>query len=117
MLDLALTRLNPHARIVLCGAISQYNERKPKGLQAYLNVISQRARIQGFIVFDYASRFKEAERQMAAWISEGKLQRKETISYGLESCPQALNGLFEGKNTGKMIVSLSRDGTTSKARL
>lgn len=79
MLDFILTRLNKHARIVLCGAISQYNTVKPKGLQAYLNLISQRGIIQGFIVFDYQSRYKEAEEQMAKWIEAGQLQTKETI--------------------------------------
>lgn len=111
MLDFALTRLNPHARIVMCGAISQYNVQKPKGLQSYLNVIAQRARIEGFIVFDYAKRYREAEHQMAAWIAEGKLQRKETVIYGLENAPQALNGLFEGANTGKMMITIAEDKT------
>lgn len=79
MLDFALSRLKQKARIVLCGAISQYNATKPKGLQAYLNLISQRAKIQGFIVFDYRDRYAEAEKQMAQWIAEGKLQRRETV--------------------------------------
>lgn len=79
ILDFALTRLNPHARIVLCGAISEYNATKPKGLQAYLNLISQRGVLQGFIVFDYKDRYTEAEREMAQWIAQGKLKRKETV--------------------------------------
>jgi NADPH-dependent curcumin reductase CurA len=79
ILDLALSRLKQNARIVLCGAISQYNAVKPKGLQAYLNLISQRAKIQGFIVFDYRDRYEQAEKEMAQWIAEGKLKRRETV--------------------------------------
>ena len=75
------------------------------GLSAYLNIISQRIRCEGFIVFDYAKRYREAEEEMAKWIAEGKLKRQETYVHGLEKAPQALNGLFEGANTGKMIVS------------
>lgn len=79
MLDFFLTRLNKHARIVLCGAISVYNAQKPKGLQTYLNLIAQRGTIQGFIVFDYQKRYPEAEKQMGEWIAEGKVQTKETV--------------------------------------
>lgn len=108
ILDLALTRLNPHARIALCGAISQYNAQKPKGLQAYLNLISQRGVLQGFIVFDYAKRYREAEEKMGAWIAEGKMKRQETIVYGLDSCVRGLQGLYKGVNTGKMLICLER---------
>lgn len=107
-LNLALTRLNPHARIALCGAISQYNAAKPEGLDAYLNLISQRGVLQGFIVFDYASRYREAEEQMGKWIAEGKMKRKETVVYGLDSCVRGLQGLYKGENTGKMLVSLEK---------
>lgn len=110
ILDFALTRLNPHARIVLCGAISEYNATKPKGLQSYLNLISQRGVLQGFIVFDYKDRYTEAEGEMAAWIAEGKLKRKETVVYGLDSCIGALQGLFKGENTGKMLITLDKNG-------
>lgn len=100
--------MNPHARIALCGAISQYNAAKPEGLDAYLNLISQRGTLQGFIVFDYAKRYKEAEEQMAKWIQEGKMKRQETVLYGLDSCVRGLQGLYEGKNTGKMLICLER---------
>lgn len=110
MLDFMLTRLKQNARIVLCGAISQYNTSKPKGLQSYLNLISQRAKIQGYIVFDYRDRYEEAEKEMGQWIAEGKLKRKETVAYGLESCVKSLQGLFKGDNTGKMIITLKQEG-------
>lgn len=103
MLDLALTRLKKGARIVLCGAISAYNaDGQPEGIKNYLTTISQRARIEGFIVFDYKDRFLEGEAEMASWIKEGKLKRRYQIEEGLEQCPQHLGLLFSGGNTGKL---------------
>ncbi|KAG9051539.1 hypothetical protein FS837_004049 [Tulasnella sp. UAMH 9824] len=106
ILDLCLTRLNKGARVALCGAISDYNN-KPKGLTGYLNLISQRAKIEGFIVFDYVSRYEEARTELAQWLKEGKLKRRFHIEQGLENCPKHLNGLFAGVNTGKMVVQVS----------
>jgi hypothetical protein len=79
MLDFMLTRLKQHARIVLCGAISEYNSVKPKGLTSYLNLISQRGVLQGLVVFDYQSRYREAEEQMAKWMGEGKMKSRHTV--------------------------------------
>ncbi|KAI9461639.1 hypothetical protein BJY52DRAFT_1185455 [Lactarius psammicola] len=70
ILDLALTRLNKGARIALCGAISQYNSPKPKGISAYLNIIYQGAKMEGFLVSDYADRYSEALTNLSKWISE-----------------------------------------------
>ncbi|CAE6440467.1 unnamed protein product [Rhizoctonia solani] len=110
ILDLALTRLKKNARIVLCGAISAYNATgQPEGIKNYLTVISQRARIEGFIVFDYKHRYPEAEAQMAKWINEGKLKRRYQIEEGLEQCPQHLKLLFSGGNTGKLLVKISKE--------
>ncbi|KAF8508529.1 hypothetical protein BU17DRAFT_56720 [Hysterangium stoloniferum] len=106
-LDLCLGRLKQGARIALCGAISAYNEAKPRGLQGYLNLISQRAKIEGFIVFDYADRYDSAIQEMARWIDEGKLKRKFHIVEGLEKCPEYMNILFSGGNTGKLYASVS----------
>lgn len=114
MLDFALTRLKQHARIVLCGAISDYNKVKPKGLSNYLTLIAMRGRLQGLIVFDYKERYGEAEKEMAKWIEEGKLKRRETVLYGLENCVKGLQGIFKGANTGKMLITLNKD---SKARI
>jgi NADPH-dependent curcumin reductase CurA len=103
ILDLALTRLKKNARIVLCGAISAYNSAgQPEGIKNYLTLISQRAKIEGFIVFDYKDRYAEGETEMAKWIKEGKLKRKYQIEEGLEECPQHLGLLFSGGNTGKL---------------
>jgi len=108
ILDLCLGRLKQNARIVMCGAISDYGK-KPKGITGYLNIISQRATMQGFIVFDYADRFGEAIRDIAQWMQEGKLKHKFHVGQGLETCPEHLKGLFKGVNTGKMVVRVSAE--------
>ncbi|KAG7451157.1 alcohol dehydrogenase [Guyanagaster necrorhizus] len=112
MLDLVLTRLNKGARIALCGAISAYNER-PKGLKNYLTLISQRAKMQGFIVFDYDSMFAEAIAEISKGLGDGSLKRKFHIVEGLESAPAALPMLFSGQNNGKLVVKVS-SGPQSK---
>lgn len=107
MLDMFLTRLNKGARIALCGSISQYNATsRPTGLQNYLTIISMRATLQGFIVFDYADRYREAAKKLAGWIGEGKIKRRETKVTGIEKCPEALEGLFKGANVGKMYIEV-----------
>ncbi|KAK0193768.1 hypothetical protein F5146DRAFT_1032401 [Armillaria mellea] len=106
MLDLVLTRLNKGARIALCGAISAYNERA-KGLKNYLTLISQRAKMQGFIVFDYDSMFAEAVAEISKGLGDGSLKRKFHIVEGLERAPAALPMLFSGQNNGKLVVKVS----------
>ncbi|GAA5866335.1 hypothetical protein JCM1840_004089 [Sporobolomyces johnsonii] len=110
ILDMVLTRLNKKARIALCGAISAYNDPNPRGIQNYLTLISQRAKIEGFLVTDYTDRFSIASEEMARWIRSGKLILRETRTRGLTECVNALIGVFEGKNTGKMLVKISDDG-------
>jgi len=114
ILNLALTRLNKGARIVLCGAISQYNSAKASGLTSYLSLIGQRAKMQGFIVFDYASRFGEGKKDISQWINEGKIKRKFHIVDGLESCPDSLQLLFSGGNTGKLIVKVADESKLAR---
>ncbi|KZP02895.1 NAD(P)-binding protein [Athelia psychrophila] len=113
ILDFALTRLNRDARIVLCGAISQYNSAKPAGLTAYLNLISQRASITGFVVFDFAARYHEAIADIGAGVADGSIKRKFHIVDGLAQAPEALKMLFTGGNTGKLVVKVS-DGSIAK---
>ncbi|KAJ4287343.1 hypothetical protein N0V90_012741 [Kalmusia sp. IMI 367209] len=109
ILDLALARAKPHARFVICGAISQYNKSKPEGPKNYLMVIAMRIRMQGFIVFDYEKQYPEARKQLAQWLSEGKLKRKETIvKGGLTKAEQALVDLYNGVNTGKLLVEVAK---------
>lgn len=101
ILDLALGRAKPHATFVMCGGISQYNAVKPQGPKNYLMIVSMRIRMEGFIVFDYAKRYDEARTQLAQWLAEGKLLRKETIiKGGLRNAPQGLVDLYSGINTG-----------------
>jgi len=112
ILDMVLTRLNKGARIALCGAISQYNATKPKGLQNYLTLISQRAKIQGFIILDYTSEFPAAIEEMARGLADGSIKRKFHIVEGLEQAPVALPMLFSGGNTGKLVVKVSDEPKT-----
>ena len=88
LLDIALTQLARHARIVICGAISQYNNTTPiKGPSNYLSLLVNRARMEGMVVFDYASRYPQAISEMAGWIAAGKLKSREDIVEGLENFP------------------------------
>ncbi|ORY86731.1 hypothetical protein BCR35DRAFT_277574 [Leucosporidium creatinivorum] len=111
ILDFALTRMKKFARIALCGAISAYNDPAPRGLQAYLNLISQCAKIQGFIVFDYAKRYKEADAELASFVNSGQLKIREHRLTGIENCVEGLLGLFEGVNTGKIVVKIGSGET------
>jgi len=112
---MALARAKTFARFVMCGAISQYNSANPQGPKNYLNIIAQRVKMQGFIVFDYAKEYAEARKQLAQWLAEGQLKRKETIiKGGLPMCEQALVDLFKGANTGKMLVEVKNPEEASK---
>lgn len=107
ILDAVLSRLALHARVVICGAISQYNNTTPvKGPSNYLSLLVNRARMEGFVVLDHASRFAEAGREMAGWIAEGKLKSREDIVEGLETFPETLHRLFTGENFGKLILKV-----------
>lgn len=100
--------LNLNARVPLCGLISGYNDGDASKAQADMRVIlHRRARIQGFIILDFAPKFKEAATQLAMWIMQGKIKYRETTVDGLEQAPTALNMLFDGENTGKLIVKIS----------
>jgi NADPH-dependent curcumin reductase len=107
ILDAALTQLAMHARIVICGAISQYNNTTPvKGPSNYLSLLVNRATMKGMVVFDYASRYGEAAREMAGWMAAGKLKSREDIVEGLETFPDTLLKLFKGENTGKLVLKV-----------
>ncbi|TFY77661.1 hypothetical protein EWM64_g6351 [Hericium alpestre] len=110
ILNLALTRLNKGARIAFCGAISDYNsgaDENIKGLTAYMNLISQRAKLEGFIVLDYAEKFPEAIKEVAGWLADGSLKRKFHVVHGLDKAPSALPMLFTGENIGKLVIHVS----------
>lgn len=110
ILDLALSRAKPHSRFVMCGGISQYNSAVQKGPKNYLMIVSMRIRMEGFIVFDYEKEYPKARRELTQWLSEGKLQRKETIvKGGLRRAEGALAELYNGMNTGKLLVEVKRE--------
>jgi NADPH-dependent curcumin reductase len=108
ILDAALTRLAMHARIIVCGAISQYNNTAPvKGPSNYLALLVSRARMQGMVIFDYADRYADALREMTQWFAQGKLKSREDIAEGFENFPEALLKLFSGENNGKLVLKIA----------
>ncbi|KAK0553369.1 hypothetical protein OC846_002529 [Tilletia horrida] len=108
ILDATLSLCKPHARVALCGAIADYNNAKPKGLQNYTSIIGMRIKVEGFIVLDYQTRFGEAAAQMSKWIKSGELKTHSTVvGNGVEDAPQALVDLFAGANKGKMICKIA----------
>ncbi len=107
ILNDCLANLALRGRVVLCGAISTYNDDgPPTGPSNYLTLLVRRGRMEGFIIIDYLDRFPAAQMEMAGWIAEGKIRSSEHIVEGLENAPDALNLLFSGGNTGKVIVAL-----------
>jgi NADPH-dependent curcumin reductase len=108
ILDIVLTQIARHARIVVCGAISQYNNTTPiNGPSNYLSLLVNRARMEGMVVFDYASRYPHAINDIAGWIAAGKLKSREDIVEGLENFPEALLKLFSGENFGKLVLKVA----------
>jgi NADPH-dependent curcumin reductase CurA len=107
ILDTVLTRIAQRARVVLCGGISMYNATEPPpGPSNYMVLVIQRARMEGFIVSDYVSRFTEAAGRLAQWVAEGKIAHAEDIQEGFENAPRTLLRLFEGKNLGKQLLKI-----------
>jgi len=108
ILDAALANLARFGRVVLCGAISQYNTTSGiKGPSNYLSLLINSGRMEGFIVFNYASRYGEAAREMAGWMAAGKLKSKEDIVEGFQTFPGTLLRLFRGENLGKLILKVA----------
>jgi NADPH-dependent curcumin reductase CurA len=105
-LEAALNRLAHGARIVLCGAVSQYND-APRGPANYMQLLVARASMTGFVIFDYVNRYPEGIAQLAEWLAEGRLRSHEHIEHGaVGDFPQTLLKLFNGENTGKLILAL-----------
>jgi NADPH-dependent curcumin reductase len=108
ILDAALANLALHARVVICGAISQYNTTTPvKGPSNYLQLLVKRATMRGLMVADYYPRAMEAITTLGGWLAAGKLKSREDIVAGLEHFPQAFNKLFEGSNHGKLVLQVA----------
>jgi len=107
ILDAVLERISIGARVVLCGAISAYNDRgSAYRLKNSFMLIMRRAKMQGFLILDYLDRFPEAQGEMFGWVLDGKVKHAVHVVEGLERTPEALNLLFTGGNTGKVIVAL-----------
>ncbi len=108
ILDAVLAQINKFARIPLCGAISQYNATEAiKGPTNYLSLLVNSAKLQGFIVLDYAPEYMTAIHEMAVWLAEGKLKtREQIVTGGISQFLPALSMLFEGKNTGKLVLEV-----------
>jgi hypothetical protein len=108
ILDAALANLALQARIVICGAVSQYETGAPfQGPSNYMALLVRRARMQGFVVFDYAPRYREAIAELAGWIADGRLKVKEHVVRGtIDDFPDTLRMLFRGENVGKLVLQL-----------
>jgi NADPH-dependent curcumin reductase CurA len=103
-----LARINLNARIVLCGLSSQYNDQAGSGVPLSLwQVLAQRATISGFIVFDHADKTAEAIEYLSGLVRAGKLKHRTHVVEGLENAPAALNSLFRGDNTGKLVIHVA----------
>jgi NADPH-dependent curcumin reductase CurA len=109
-LEAALTALRPFGRVAACGAISRYNDQKPEpGPRNVGFIVTKRLRLQGFIVSDHNARFPDFLREVGPWVSDGKIECRETMVEGIENVPAAFAGLFRGDNTGKMLVRVGAD--------
>ncbi len=110
ILSAALALINLHARIPMCGAISQYTATEPvPGPANLFNLVSRRARMEGFLVLDYFPRANEAIPDLMSWMQSGRLKFRVDIADGLKEAPRAINKLFEGTNIGKLAVKVSEE--------
>ncbi|KAI0399949.1 hypothetical protein F4802DRAFT_526417 [Xylaria palmicola] len=121
ILEAALNRAKFRARFVMCGSISGYNEpgkQASRGIRNLFQVVAQRIHMEGFIVFDYAQDYALARREIGAWLAEGKMKRRETVVQGgIEKAEYAIRDLFEGKNTGKLLVEVKSLDAVRGAKL
>jgi len=107
ILDDVLARLARGARIVICGAISQYNNMgNVQGPKNYMSLLVNRARMQGMVVFDYAERYPEAVKEIASYLKDGRMKSREDVLKGLDNFPEALLKLFSGENFGKLVLEI-----------
>ena len=111
-LDAVLRQINVGARIVMCGAISEYNRAESPGLKNYAELIMQRGRMEGFIILDYIDRFVEAIMELAPLVADGRIKYRVEVVEGLERAPDALNRLFTGDHSGKLIVRVSEPSSS-----
>ncbi len=108
ILDAALALLNRHARVAICGAISQYNNTGPfRGPSNYMSLLVNHASMTGFVVTEYVGRYREAATEMAGWIAEGKVKAREDVVEGIETFPETLLMLYSGANNGKLVLAVA----------
>lgn len=110
ILDQVLAKLARKARVIVCGAISQYNNANSMpgaGPRNYLSLLVNRARMEGMVVFDYADRFPQAIAELAGYLRDGRMQSKEDVVQGLDQFPETLNKLFAGGNFGKLVLQVA----------
>ncbi|VTU16007.1 Putative NADP-dependent oxidoreductase YfmJ [Variovorax sp. PBL-H6] len=112
ILDAALARLARGARIIICGAISQYNNANSapaQGPKNYLSLLVNRARMQGMVVFDYVDRYHVAVAELATYLKDGRMKSREDVVEGIDTFPEALTRLFTGQNFGKLVLQVAKD--------
>ena len=106
-MDAALTLMNNYGRIPVCGLISMYNDWDAPGPKMFRNILMKRLKVEGFLVSDYLDRYSESLEALSKWMAEGKIQYKVDIVEGIENAPSAVNKLFTGENTGKLVIKVS----------
>jgi NADPH-dependent curcumin reductase len=106
ILDAVLRRMNAFSRIAVCGLISQYNATEPYGVKTFQSILTNRIKVQGFIVSDRLELWAKAIPELAGWVASGKIKYRETVAEGLENAPKAFIGMLKGENFGKQLVKL-----------
>ncbi len=106
IMDTVFRVLNPFSRIALCGLVSDYNRPEPYGMQMIRSMLVNRVKLQGFIVFDRQDLYQKAIRQLATWVSQGRIKYHESVAEGLKNAPRAFIGMLKGENLGKQLVKL-----------
>ena len=107
ILDAALRHMNAFSRIAVCGLISQYNATEPYGVKTFQSILTNRIKVQGFIVSDRMELWAKALPELIGWVAGGKIKYRETVAHGLENAPKAFIGLLKGENFGKQLVKLA----------
>ena len=106
--DAVMFRLGSHARVAVCGQSSQYNSTAPESGPRWLSqLVMRQAKVEGFLVAQFADRFETGLRQLSTWLKEGRIQYREDVVDGLENAPHAFIRMLEGKNIGKQLVKVS----------
>jgi leukotriene B4 12-hydroxydehydrogenase/15-oxo-prostaglandin 13-reductase len=106
ILDAVLRRMNAFSRIAVCGLISQYNATEPYGVKTFQSILTNRIKVQGFIVSDRLELWAKALADLSGWVAAGRIKYRETVTEGLENAPKAFIGLLKGENFGKQLVRL-----------